>query len=144
MKYQTGAPGRAIVVRFDDGDDVLKGLESVALKEGINAAVLYIIGGLRRGKVVVGPKEDRVPPEPVWQELEDPHEVAAIGTIFHDAEGPKVHLHGAFGRGDSTKTGCLRELGETFLLLEAVILEIKGINARRELDPASGLKLLKL
>ncbi|MBT9536878.1 MAG: DNA-binding protein, partial [Nitrospirae bacterium] len=33
---------------------------------------------------------------------------------------------------------------ETFLVLEAVIVEIEGVNAVRELDPVSGLALLKL
>ena len=42
------------------------------------------------------------------------------------------------------KVGCLREKSETFLVLEAVIIEIQGINAVREPDPVSGLTLLKL
>jgi len=53
-------------------------------------------------------------------------------------------LHGAFGKGDSVKVGCLREKAETFLVLEAVILELSGINAMREFDPASGMSLLKI
>ncbi|MDP2168242.1 MAG: DUF296 domain-containing protein [Thermodesulfovibrionales bacterium] len=144
MKYQSGGMGRVVIARFDDGDDVLRGLESLAEKEGIKAGVLYLIGGMRRGNVVAGPKNDELPPVPVWKELKGPHEVVAIGTLFHDEEGPKVHLHGAFGRADDVRVGCLRELSETFLLLEAVVMEITGIEARRELDPASGLKLLRL
>jgi len=42
------------------------------------------------------------------------------------------------------KVGCLREVSETFLVLEAVIIELEGINARRKFDPASGLTLLEL
>jgi predicted DNA-binding protein with PD1-like motif len=42
------------------------------------------------------------------------------------------------------KAGCLREKSETFLVLEAVITEIKGISATREPDPVSGMTLLKL
>jgi len=40
--------------------------------------------------------------------------------------------------------GCLRELSEAFLVLEAVVLEVNGIDAKREFDPASGLTLLRL
>jgi predicted DNA-binding protein with PD1-like motif len=42
------------------------------------------------------------------------------------------------------KVGCLREKSETFLVLEAVIIEMDGITAARELDPVSGMVLLKL
>jgi predicted DNA-binding protein with PD1-like motif len=35
-------------------------------------------------------------------------------------------------------------MSSTFLVLEAVIIEIKGINATRELDHVSGMALLKL
>jgi hypothetical protein len=42
------------------------------------------------------------------------------------------------------KTGCLRELAKTFIIMEAVIVEIKGVNAIRDLDPASQMVLLKL
>jgi predicted DNA-binding protein with PD1-like motif len=42
------------------------------------------------------------------------------------------------------KVGCLREAADTFIVLEAVILEIEGIDAARELDPLSNMVLLKL
>jgi predicted DNA-binding protein with PD1-like motif len=38
----------------------------------------------------------------------------------------------------------MRENAETFLVLEAIIMEIKGVNAARELDPVSGMVLLKV
>lgn len=144
MKYKSGSIGRAFVIKFDDKDDVLKSLEGLARDEGVKGGVIYMIGGMRKGKVVVGPVKDAMPPEPVWKQFDEPHEIVALGTVFEDANGPKVHLHGAFGRGDSVKVGCLREMSETFLLLEAVLLEITGIDARRELDPASNLILLKI
>lgn len=144
MKYQAGGIGRVIVIRFDDKEDLLQGIESIAKKEDIKAGLLYVIGGMRRAKVVVGPQKDELPPKPVWWTFNEPHEILAFGTVFYDEEMPKVHLHGAIGRGDNVKVGCLRELSETFLVIEAVIVEMKGIQARRELDPASGLKLLKL
>lgn len=145
MKYQAGGVGRVIVVRFDDGDDILKSIEDIAAKENVKSGVIYVLGGMRHGSVVVGPKFDEMPPVAVWREIKGgPHEVIALGTVFEGAEGPKVHLHGAFGRHDDVKVGCLREASETFLVLEAVMIEITGITARRELDPKSGLTLLAL
>ena len=144
MKYQSGSIGRAFVARFDDGEDFLKSLTDLAGKEDIRSAVFYLVGGVKGGRVVLGPKGDEMPPEPVWGEISGNSELVGTGTIFRDGKGPKVHLHIAAGRGDSVKVGCLRERASAFLVLEAVILEIAGIDARREVDPASGLALLRL
>jgi predicted DNA-binding protein with PD1-like motif len=144
MKYQIGKPGRIIVARFDDHDDVLGNLISIAKKENIRAGVCYLVGGMREGKIVVGPETDKLPPKPVWKKLGESHEILGMGTIFWHDDEPKVHFHGAFGKKDMVKIGCLREKSETFLVLEAVIIEMEGITATRELDPVSGMVLLKL
>lgn len=144
MKYQVGKTGRVIVVRFEDGDDVLGNIISISKKEDIRAGVFYTVGGLRKGRIVVGPENDEMPPKPVWRQLGESHEVIGLGTIFWQNDEPKIHFHGAFGKKDMVKVGCLREESETFLVLEVIIIEIEGINAVREIDPVSGLALLKL
>ena len=144
MKYQTGKTGRVIVARFEDHEDILDNITSIASKENIRSAVLYLVGGIRQGRVVVGPEKEEFPPEPVWKEIHESHETVGIGTIFWQGNEPKIHLHGAFGKKDMVKVGCLRGASETFLVLEAIIIEIEGIDAKRELDPVSGLTLLKL
>jgi uncharacterized protein len=144
MKYQVGKPGRIAVVRFEDRDDVLGNLVNLAKKENFRAAAFYLVGGMREGSIVVGPEKDEFPPVPVWRHLGESHEVVGFGTIFYHEEEPKVHFHGAFGKKDMVKVGCLRENSETFLVLEAIIIEIEGVNAKRELDPVSGMMLLKL
>ena len=144
MKYHVGKTGRVIVARFEDKEDVLGNLVNIAKKEKIKAGVFYVVGGMREGRIVVGPEEDKIPPKPVWKQLGESHEVVGIGTIFWDKKAPKIHFHGAFGKKNMVKMGCLREKSETFLVLEAIIIEIKGIKARREIDPVSGLTLLKL
>ena len=144
MKYQIGKPGRMIVAKFDDNDDVLGNLVSIAKKENIRAGVFYLVGGMREGKIVVGPETEELPPKPVWKELGESHEVLGVGTIFWHQDEPKLHFHGAFGKKDMVKVGCLREKSETFLILEAIIIEMEGINATREIDPEIGIALLKL
>ena len=144
MKYQIGKPGRMIVAKFDDNDDVLENLVSIAKKENIRAGVFYLVGGMREGKIVVGPETEELPPKPVWKELGESHEVLGIGTIFWHRDEPKLHFHGAFGKKDMVKVGCLREKSETFLILEAIIIEMEGVNAIREIDPEVGIALLKL
>jgi predicted DNA-binding protein with PD1-like motif len=144
MKYQVGRPGRIVIVRFEDRDDVLGNLVDLARKENIRAGVLYLVGGMREGSIVVGPERDEFPPTPVWKRLGESHEVLGVGTIFWQGDEPKVHFHGAFGKKEMVKVGCLRENSETFLVLEAVVIEMEGVTARRELDPASGMVLLRL
>ncbi|MEF9427406.1 MAG: hypothetical protein L0956_09670, partial [Candidatus Mariimomonas ferrooxydans] len=58
MKYQVGQTGRVIVVRFEDRDDVLGNIVSISKKEDIRAGVFYTVGGLRKGRIVVGPEND--------------------------------------------------------------------------------------
>ncbi len=144
MKYQTGQTGRIIIARFEDNDDILAGLTQIARKENIRAASFNLVGGMRKGDFVVGPETDTLPPKPVWRQLGESHEVVGFGTIFWEGETPKIHLHAAFGKKNSVKVGCLREHAETFLVLEAVITEIKGVNVTRELDTASNMVLLKV
>ena len=67
-----------------------------------------------------------------------------LGTIFWQGDEPKLHFHGTYAKLDNVKAGCMRENAETFLVLEAIIMEIKGVNAARELDPVSGMVLLKV
>ncbi|GBE04252.1 hypothetical protein BMS3Abin09_01185 [bacterium BMS3Abin09] len=144
MKYQIGNTGRIVVAKFDDHDDVLNNLNEIAKKENIRSAVFWLVGGMREGRIVVGPETDELPPKPVWKELGESHELLGIGTIFWFNDEPKIHLHGAFGKKDMLKVGCLRENAKTFLVLEAIIMEIDGVNAIREIDPEIGIPLLKL
>lgn len=144
MKYKAARIGRVFVIQFDDGDRILENIIDIVKKEGIRAGIFYVVGGIKCADIVVGPKKDEMPPEPVWQRLVEGHETFGIGTIFWHKEEPIIHIHGAYGKRDNTRVGCLRGSADTFIILEGVILELDGIDASRELDPASGLKLLSL
>jgi predicted DNA-binding protein with PD1-like motif len=85
-----------------------------------------------------------MPPKPVWRDLQESHEVVGFGTVFWEKDQPRVHFHGAYGKHDSVKAGCLREGSEAFLVLEVIISEILDVNVVRELDPHSGMVLLKM
>lgn len=144
MRYRVGDLGRVVIMRLEDGDDAIAGISEMAKKEGIKAAVFYLLGGLKGARVVVGPEKEEMPPVPVWREIGESHEIIGIGTIFYQDGEPKVHLHAALGKRDYVKVGCVRERAETFLVLEAIIFELSGIEAVREFDHLTGLYLLKL
>ncbi|CAH2032054.1 PPC domain-containing DNA-binding protein [Trichlorobacter ammonificans] len=142
MEYRVGTPGRVIIARFGDNEDLLAGLAAIARRENLKAACFSLVGGMKGGRYVVGPEGDEMPPRPVWRELRNNHEAFGFGTIFWCGDEPKVHFHGAYGRGDEVRAGCLREASRTFLVVEAVITELLGTDAVRSLDPASGFALL--
>ena len=66
-----------------------------------------------------------------------------IGTFWKGDE-PVIHLHGALGREKETYTGCIRKDSLVYLVVEAVITEILGIEARKALDEKTGLVMLEL
>ena len=144
MQYQVGTTGRVIVARFNDGDDIIVGLQEIARRENLRAAAFHLVGGIRGGRYVVGPETEEMPPVPMWRELSESHEAVGFGTIFWLEDTPKVHFHGAYAKRDTVRGGCLREASETFLVLEAVIQELVGIDAARVVDAGSGMALLQL
>ena len=100
MEYQIGRIGRVVVARGFGGEDVYEQIESLAAAEDIRCAAVVVIGGLARGKVVVGPKIATGPIEPEFREFDDAREIAGVGTIFRDEDGPKLHLHAAIGQAE--------------------------------------------
>ncbi len=144
MQYKVGQIGRTIVIRLEDDDNVYECVHEVARRENIRAASLIAVGGMKRADVVVGPKSPTGKIEPVHRQFDDARETVGVGTLFWDDDGPEMHLHTAFGRGDTTLVGCPRGGAQVFCILEIVIIEITGIDAVRKVDPATGFKLLTL
>jgi predicted DNA-binding protein with PD1-like motif len=144
MQYREGRFGRVFLLKFDDGDDLLTGLRTLARKEDLRAATITLLGGLRSAGIVTGPREAVVPPEPVWFEFADGREIVGTGTLFWKDDEPAVHLHGAIGRGAEARVGCVRKDSTVYLVIEAVVAEVTGIEARRAVDERSGLAMLDL
>ena len=142
MEYTVGKTGRVIAMRLSEGDDLYESVESVAKKENIKAAAVFITGGFREANVVVGPKQEKPKIVGNFKEFAGPGEVLGVGTIYCDDQGPKMHLHAAIGKGDETIVGCPRGGAKTFLILEITIIEIESIEGGRKPDAETGLNLL--
>ena len=138
MEYAKGRIGRVFTVRIDHGDDLILELIKLAELEKIESAVFMLLGALKEGKLVAGPKENIRPPEPVWTGFSDAREILGIGDIFQEDGEPKIHLHEGTARGDDIKLGCLRGESEVFMVVEVFIFELEGISARRIMDPEQG------
>jgi hypothetical protein len=144
VKYTQGIIGRVFLVKFENNDILIPDLSALARKEKIKAATLIFIGALRKGDLVTGPKKPVIPPEPNKLVFKDGWEVMGIGTLFTNSKGPQIHIHASMGKKNKVLTGCVRGNSKVFLVIEAVILELKGVKAQKDIDPKTGLNLLKI
>jgi uncharacterized protein len=146
MNYTTGNIGKAIVLRLDSGEPLYKSIEEVASREGISSGIVWVIGGIINGGVVVGPRAViNGKPDPMVERFDDPREILGFGTLFCNEQNQiKLHMHAGIGKGKQPLVGCPREGAECWLIDEVVIVELKGIDAKRVRDPVSGLELLNI
>jgi len=144
MKYTSGKVGRVFLMKFEDDDVLIDEIARLARAEGIKAGTMVFIGALKKGKLVTGPKKPVIPPEPNWVDFKDAWEVMGIGTIFTNRSGPQIHVHTSMGKKLKTLTGCVRKDSKVFLVIEAVVYELTGVKASKDIDPKTGLNLLKI
>jgi uncharacterized protein len=144
MKYTKGRLGRVFVLKFDNDDSLLDELSVFAKKEKLKAGTMVFIGALKKGDLVTGPKKPEIPPDPNKVYFKDGWEVMGLGTIFANKTGPQIHIHASMGKKQKVLTGCVRGKSKVFLVIEAIIFELKGIKAVKSIDPATGLNLLKI
>jgi len=142
--YTKGSIGRIFLLKFKDDDIVLKELDRFARREKLKAATFIFLGALKKGHIVTGPKKPVVPPAPNWKEFKGGWEVMGIGTIFTNKKGPQIHIHTSMGKKDKVITGCVRKDSKVFLVVEAIVFELKGVKATKAIDPKTGLNLLKI
>ena len=131
MEYQAGTTGRVFYARFDDGEDLHEGIRELVSKEKVRCAWFQIFGGLRRAGVVIGPREPVMPPDPVWQDVENTREILGTGSVFWDQDEPLIHLHAAMGHHGETLTGCVRRDSKVYLVVEMMLVEVQGVNVTR-------------
>lgn len=143
MEYAQGRIGRVFAARLYSDEPVYEAIETLAAREGIESAIVALVGGARKATIVTGPKSTTGPLEPRLQGFDDAREMIGLGTIHSTDEGPALHLHAGFGRDDTALVGCPRVHLSAYLVLEAFIVEVTGLDASRVLDPETGLKLLK-
>jgi predicted DNA-binding protein with PD1-like motif len=145
MQYTEGYIGRIFILRLHDGDHLPIIIEDFAEKKNLSNALCFFLGGVKdKGRVVVGPKENCIPIDPMVMSLNGINEICAFGTIFKDEKGkPELHMHAALGRAEKTLVGCIRMGIDVWKVGEVVILEIKGASAYRKKDDKTGFHLLQ-
>jgi predicted DNA-binding protein with PD1-like motif len=146
MQYTEGQIGRVFAIRLEHGERMPEALEQFAADKGVQSGMAVMVGGADEGsRFVVGPEDGHtMPPVPMVNTLSGVHEVAAVGTLFPDDQGaPRLHMHAAFGRGEGTQSGCIREGIVTWQVLEIILIEVSGLDAARLPDAETGFSLLQ-
>ena len=146
MKFTTATPGRIFILRLEDGEILHETVEAFAREQGIRAAALIVLGGADEGSnLVVGPEDARSSPVVAMElMLTGTYESTGVGTIFPDAKGnPILHMHIACGRKATAVAGCVRRGVKVWQVMELIVWELLGTDAKRVFDPATGFELLQ-
>ncbi|RQW79616.1 MAG: DNA-binding protein [Methanothrix sp.] len=144
MQYSEGRLGRVFVLKMDDGEDLIESLQKFLREKEIGSCMALFIGALREGRAVTGPEQPVIPPVPHFVNFDDGWETFGMATVYPSADGLKLHIHSALGRGEEALTGCIREKANVYLTVEMVIFEFSGLKAARTWDEKAELFLLSL
>lgn len=137
MDYRKGSIERIFVARVDHGEDLLKELTGLAIREEIKSAFFMILGAMGKARLVTGPEEKSLPPVTVWSSFDDVREIVGAGNIILEKGVPKIHLHAVAGNGQEQTMGCIRTVAEAFMVLEIFIIET-DIKAERVVNENIG------
>ena len=141
MRYTEGSVGRVFYVRVDHGEDLLETLQNFVAEKGIHSGIIQFLGAVEEGMIVTGPHHPVLPPEPCRESYKNGWEVVGIATITPGPDRPHLHYHASAGRGREALIGCLREKALTYIIVEAVVMEILGTRIQHLFDPRTGLDL---
>ena len=146
MQSAEGKMGRVFILRLEDGDLLPAAIEGFAEEKHVKNGFVLLVGGIGSGQVVVGPRiTDQMPPDAMLLPIDGAHEVVGVGILAPGPDGKiTMHMHAAMGRSGKTTTGCIRPGVKTWLVAEAILYEITGLDAKRVLDKKSGFALLKV
>ncbi len=144
MIYSEGKLGRIFIIRLEDDDKLPDSIEKFAAEHNIKVGQAILIGGIKSGDVIVGPRNNNeMPPDPMAKGLDGVHEVVGVGVLARDKDGkPSLHIHAALGRAGFTVTGCLRSGVKVWKVGEVVLYEILGADVARLPDKETGFDLL--
>lgn len=146
MEYSEGRLARVFVIRMEEGEELIGSISRFLEEKGVESGIVHFLGALREGRLIMGPKEATVPPgPPFFEDLDGGWEIFGLATVYPGEGGvPAVHIHASAGRAGRGLTGCLRDEARAYLVVEAVVFEVVGVQARRSVDERTGLSLPKL
>ena len=79
MHYSEGRLGRVFVLTIDDGEDFLAVTHEFIRNKAVQTGTILFLGALRQGRMVTGPEELVIPPEPHKVMFEGGWEMVGLG-----------------------------------------------------------------
>ena len=138
MQYYKTSIKRIFTVRMDHGDNLIHGIEKLAVQEQIRSGFMILLGASEDISLVTGPKAPIIPPQVNVTDFNEVGEILGIGNIFLEDNLPKIHLHAAIGNGEDIKVGCIRDKAHTFMTVEILIIELDIGDTQRIKDETKG------
>ncbi len=134
-------PLRTYAVVFDEGDEVMAGLEEVARAEGLHASHLTAIGAFSGARLGYFDWDTKDYVEiPIREQVEV---LSLVGDVARHEGEPKLHVHVVVGRRDGSAMGGHLLSANVRPTLEVVLTETPDHLTRKH-DPESGLALIDL
>ncbi len=128
--YSTRKIGRIFALSLEPGDYVLESIKELIKKENVkDAVVVSAVGTLDQYRIhyvlTTG-----FPPQNRFEHWKDkPLELATVNGVIADGE---PHLHVVVSDSEKAYAGHLEEGCRTLYLAELVIIELEGLNLKRE------------
>jgi uncharacterized protein len=121
------------------GSELVDGILSIAREEKVKTARVEAIGGVRKLKVAYYNHASKKYEEHDYEEF---LEVTSIlGNLTQKEGKPFLHVHGTFGRKDTSLIGGHVLAAEVFPLLEVVVTPTSNLALRR-FDDETGLSVI--
>jgi predicted DNA-binding protein with PD1-like motif len=145
MKHTSGKIKQVHILKFENNDDFIEEIKTFIKKKKIKAAFFMFLGALKKGDIVSGPKKPVIPPVPFFHSFDNAWEVFGVGSVFSGKKGdPHIHIHSSLGKGKKAITGCVRKNARVFIVIEALLYELSGVKASKDMDPKTGVNTLHL
>ncbi len=134
-------PEATFALVFDDGEEVMSGLQGFAQERGVTGAHFTAIGAFR--EAVLGFFDLKRKAYDKIAIREQVEVLALTGNVALHEGRPKVHAHAVVGKRDGTAHGGHLLRAHVRPTLEVVLVE-SSRRLQRRTDPKTGLPLLDL
>jgi len=140
--FAEASPGRFFAVRLPYDGDLLESIRGFAVRVGVEAGVLWVIGAVKKASVSFYNQAEKTYSK---HSFEEPLEIlSCIGNIAKLKGETFAHAHIVLGDKNGRTYGGHLEKGTIVFSAEMFILELKGVTLNREYDETTGLNLFKL
>ena len=139
---QLMAQPKTYVLIFDTGDEIIEGLSRFAAKQGLAGSSFTAIGALSRARLAWFDWESKKYQTAV--DLDEQVELLSlIGDVAVKDGKPTVHAHVVVGRRDGSAHGGHLVEARVRPTCELILTEAP-VHLRKQIDPESGLALIRI